>query len=241
MLLPVLLTSMAISINCGRTDRTVYYVNVDCSNSTSEKFTRDAYRNDFKKILEKAKEGDIIILDRISANSFSTSDPLTVKLPEYSIFGANKDMSEKINDSLKKDFMEKSEKYFDNPEYSETDIINSLSKSISYMRRADVKDFRKIIVLFSDMIQETDELDLTEGNGDEKQIKILMTNLEKQKKIFNLDSIEVYVSGATYFDISGTQINLKQTEFTKKFWQEYFKRCNMKYKEEMYQSRLSEF
>lgn len=236
-----MITASFLSLSCGSKIRTAYFVNVDCSNSTADKYIRDAYRNDFKKILKTADEGDIIVIDRISSNSFSTSDPLTVSIPEYSIFGANKDKFEKFRDSLKKDFAEKSEKYFTDPEYTETDILNSINSSIIYLRNGELKSFRKIIVLFSDMIQETEELDLTENNGDERQIKKIITNLEKENKIFNLDSIEIYVSGATYSELKGTEINLRQTKFIKEFWKEYFLRCNMKYRDEMYQSRLAEF
>lgn len=237
----LMITASLLSLNCSDKVRTAYFVNVDCSNSTSDGYIREAYRNDFKKILKAAGEGDIIVIDRISSNSFSTSDPLTVKLPEYSIFGANKDKFEKIRDSLKNDFALQSEKYFKDPEYSETDILNSINKSVIYLRNGELKEFRKIIVLFSDMIQETEELDLTENNGDERQIKKIISKLENENKIFNLDSIEVYVSGATYSELKGTQINLRQTKFTKEFWKNYFERCNMKYRDDMYQARLGEF
>lgn len=236
----LLIVILFLSIGCGEQTRTAYFVNVDCSNSTSREFIRESYKSDFRKVLNKADEGDVIAIDRISSNSFSTSDPLILKLPQYSIFGSNRDMFNKIIDSLKKDFANKSEKYFANPEFTQTDIINSLSRSSVYLRRNELSEFRKIIILFSDMIQETEELNLNEYPEDEKQINKLISKLEKDDKILNLDSIEVYSSGATYSALDEKKISINQTKQTKEFWVLYFEKCKMKFRDEMYQARLGD-
>lgn len=241
MLIIFVISGTILNLNCGNKIRTVYFVNVDCSNSTADNYIRDAYRNDFNMIIQKAEGGDVIVLDRISSNSFSTSNPLIIKFPEYSIFGDNKDRFMKITDSLKNIFKANSIKYFEDPVYTETDILNSLSESVIYMRKEEYREFRKIIVIFSDMIQQTSELDLVRNSGDDKQISKLITALGKENKLFNLDSIEVYVSGATFSGLNVKEIDLNQTKFIKEFWKQYFEACNMKFRDEMYQARLGEF
>jgi len=225
---------------CKKEEKTVAYLLIDRSISVSDQFTRNAYSEDSRKVIRNLKEGDIVILNAITANSLATSAPVKFEIPSYSFFGNNKDVQTSVNDSVYEVIRDAVEKLTGEANEVQTDILNSVLNATTTLRREEYSDFKKLIIIFSDMEQITEELDLAHANLNDKEVQNIIGKLSKAQMIPDMTNMSVVITGAGLSASGNNSFNIRKTQFLKKFWLDYFRASNASITESDYGARLTE-
>ena len=97
---------------------------------------------------------------------------------------------------------------------SGTDVIGALSECNKYLTEKS----QNIIILFSDMIQETEKINLPQYTA----------NVELDKLIEKTDAVKLTLN-SDLIVLTGEQpgLSAKQYDLTKYFWTKYFQKCNL--------------
>lgn len=235
-----LLAAVLSSSSCKEDKKSVTYLLIDRSVSVSDEFTRLAYSEDARKITSKLQEGDIIIFNTITANSLATSTPVKFEIPSYSFFRDNKDVQASVNDSVYAVIKDAVEKLIGEANEVQTDILNSVLNATTTLRREEYSDFKKLIIIFSDMEQITEELDLAHANLNDKEVQNIIVKLAKAHMIPDMTNMSVVITGAGLSASGNNSFNIRKTQFLKKFWLDYFRACNASISESDYAARLTE-
>jgi len=95
---------------------------------------------------------------------------------------------------------------------SETDILGAISEALPYWKNADARP--RVLFIFSDMVQESPDLNLKKMHS-EKEIDPSLTVLKEKKLVPELQNVSVFVCGATSKHIS-------EYRLFRQFWEKYF-------------------
>lgn len=208
----------------------------DVSGSTMS--FRKNFLNDFQIILDKVTHGDVIVADKITDISIPLSKliinesmpPFTS--PWYESPRKMKRKREKANAELtqkKKEIIKKVEDSILTERTIYTDIFSLLQIAESVFKTYP-KD-KKILVIFSDMIQDTPEYNFEEEKLTDAKIREIIEEEKVKRPLPDLTGVKIYIIGVSaktterYFDIW-------------KFWVTYFNECNATLLEENYVARL---
>lgn len=95
-----------------------------------------------------------------------------------------------------------------------TDVIGGFSQANKYFQQGD----NNLIVAFTDMIQETEQLNLFRNLSTERDIETLL----KKAPLSNFNKIDLFV-------MTGEQpsVKINKYELLKKFWKEYFAKTKL--------------
>jgi hypothetical protein len=236
-----LLAAVLSSSSCKEDKKAVIYLLIDRSVSVSDRFTRMAYSEDAKKITSKLMEGDIIILNTITANSLATSSPQVFEIPKYDVFGENADRHSLLIDSVLEVAAGAAQKIISEAPEEQTDVLNSVSNAAELLMNKEYSDYSKTIVILSDMEQITDELDLSDKGLGVKDVESILRKLREKNRIADMSGLRIIVTGAGYSQSGNNSFEIKKTQFLKKFWTEYFKSCNATMRDSDYGARLVDF
>jgi len=205
------------------------FVLFDLSESTAQSSIRQEYLEGFMKIVDirevrnDLKEsflqpGDVLVADIISDNSVSGSTfPILKEFQKYSFWRDNYLMFKKRLRTEKEEQAAKAEKILFNPERKVmyTDILSSLRIAERVFKR--FKRDENILVIFSDMKEESKEYDFSRERLTDSRIDEIIRK-ERVKGLPELKGVQVYVAGANA-DNRGQFRNIQ------KFWIKYFKAC----------------
>lgn len=216
----------------------VVFVLFDISDSTKKEEIRNRYLEDFKIVLNKISPGDVIVVDRIAESSI-TKSTLPVKeefeKPSFLEGGPLKDKM------LKKRHTERKDKIISNVEktilkqnvkVSYTDILSSLHIAEKVFK--NYKRDRYVLVIMSDMLEESRDYNFAKDNVSEKRTKEIISIEKKKKRIPDLAHARVYITGAT-------AENRDRFFAIQDFWMRYFKECGANLSKENYGSTLLNF
>jgi len=198
----------------------------DLSESTAKKDIRTAYVNGFRKVMDSLDQGDILVAACITDKSIQQMEPIIdFRYPKFKPKTDNillsqsekKKFDEEVN-LARQEAIRKVEELLlggDNrPKILKTDIMSSLALAANMMKRN--KEERRILVIFSDMIEDSEIYNFEKLNLTSAIINEIIEKEKKADRIPNLEGVDVYIIGPQ-------AQNYDKYISIKKFWSEYFK------------------
>jgi hypothetical protein len=201
---------------------------IDLSESTNKPAMRELYLKSFKKVLDKITHGDAFYVAPITEKSMlelnfiiQEKKIVPVEIPkDTNILIEMRIRKDKANElKKKKEEIEKIVK--DSLENQKrrifkTDILSSLNMADERIFRvADFKEFNKMLVIMSDMIEDSKELNFEKENLTSEKINNIINWRKNNGLIPNLKDVKVYVVGA----YAKTPEKFRQI---REFWFKYF-------------------
>ena len=210
----------------------VIIVFVDMSGSTN-KARKSIYKNAFDMIYKTLDKGDRIVVGTITSHSYIDFKPkVDEEIPKQSIW-VNRLKYEQNLTKTKKRIQEAVTQLFNNKYGTQqTEILNSLNIADTMFHSE--KKRKKILVLLSDMIQDSKEYKFDKVRITNKYIANIIENRTKQKLIPNLSGVKIYVAGAS-------AKSSKRFRAIELLWARYFKACDANFSTHRYGHSLLEF
>ena len=173
------------------------FILVDMSGSTNLA-RRTVYREAFEKIYEDLDQGDRIMVGTITGRSYIDFKPaVDVELPKKSVW-VNRIQFERKLTETKKEIREEVERLLSRRKGTpRTEILNSLNIADTVFH--DEKR-QKILVIFSDMIQDSREYNFAQVKITNDYIDRVIRQRQRISLIPNLTDVKVYVAGASGVD-----------------------------------------
>lgn len=209
----------------------VIIVFVDMSGSTNLA-RRTVYRECFEKIYEDFNQGDRIVVGTITGRSFIDFKPaVDVEIPKKSVWLNRIQFERSFTETKEKIQREVGKLLSQENGTPRTEILNSLNiaETIFHKEKRD-----KILVILSDMIQDSQEHDFSSTKITNDYINKVIKYRQKKNLIPNLTGVKVYVAGA-----SGSDSHKYRS--IEKFWALYFKRAGADYSHHRYGHTLISF
>ena len=191
------------------------FVLFDLSDSTKNSNIRKTYLEDFeKKILkDNINAGDVIAADIIAESSAAGSTLLVNQ--EFEGFLYSNHMKEL---KAKKEILAKVKTLLNKPQkVQRTDILSSLHIAERIFNTYNKK--RNILVIMSDMIEDSKSYNFEKELLTEKRIAEIIVKEKKAKRLPNLTNVEVYAIR------NATNQSPTLTADIESFWMQYFKEC----------------
>ncbi len=209
----------------------VIIVFVDMSGSANLA-RRTVYRGCFEKIYESLEQGDRIVVGMITGRSFIDFKPVVdLQIPEKSVW-VNRIQFEKSLTETKETIRREVEKLLLQKQGTpRTEILNSLNiaETIFHNEKRE-----RILVLLSDMIQDSKEYDFSRANITNDYIEKIIRHRQGQKLVPNLTGVKIYVAGA-----SGSDSHRFRS--IERFWARYFQIAGADYSHHRYGHTLISF
>ena len=209
----------------------VMAVFVDMSGSTN-RARRTLYRTAFEKIYQNLQQGDRIIVGTITGRSYIDFKPVVdAEIPKQSLW-VNRISYEQNMAKTKKDIQTEVEKLLSRRRGTpHTEIINSLNIADKIFHN---EKRQKILIILSDMIQDSKEYNFERVKVTNQYTSQIIRKRQKQNLIPKLDSVKVYVAGASAADP-------KKFRSIERFWNRYFLACGADFSLHRYGHSLLEF
>jgi len=210
----------------------VIAVFVDMSGSTNQA-RRSVYRSAFEKIFDNLQNGDRIVVGTITGRSYIDFRPaVDAEIPKQSIW-VNRITYEQELAKTKKNIRAEVEKLLSAKRGTpRTEIINSLNIADKIFHNEKVR--QKILILLSDMIQDSKEYNFDRVKVTNEYTSRIINDQKKENRIPDLKSVKVYVAGANASDS-------KKFRSIEKFWNRYFVATGADFSLHRYGHSLLEF
>lgn len=214
------------------------FVLFDISDSTKKESIRQRYLEDFRLVLKKVNPGDAIVADKISDQSIAKSTlPVKEEFKKLSFLegGPLKEKKLRLKQAEKKDeIITTTEKIIlkQDSKVASTDILSSL-----HVAERVFKGFKRdkyILVIMSDMVEESKDYNFAKEILTEKRIKEIISIEKKKGRLPDLANVKVYITGAT-------AENRDRFFAIQNFWLRYFKECGANLSKENYGNSLVNF
>jgi len=232
-----------------------------CDLSESTKHVRNFYLDSFKTVLSSISHGDVLVMAKITEASITEpSIPIKKEFPPFVAKDkmgnptdnpvivrrlkeeADKNLEETKSELLKiaTTLVRGSEPPIgDRPEVKEpskrilrTDIFSSLHVAAGLFK--EYKRDKSILVVLSDMIEESSDYDFKKEHLTERRIEAIIRKEKAADRLPDLRGVKVYVVCAG--------VTTKDMFFAlQRFWLRYFKECGADLKKERYASALAAF
>lgn len=186
---------------------------VDMSDSSSEA-RRTVCKEAFEKIYQNLRQGDRVVVGTITSHSYIEFKPtVDVEIPKKSIWDNRLQFEKKMANTLEKIRGETNILLSRERGTMLTEILDSLN--IAHIVFSDEKERQKILVLLSDMIEDSTGYNFEKDKISDEYIDKVIRDRQKSKLIPNFTGVKVYVAGASAADSN------KFREI-QKFWTYYF-------------------
>ncbi len=175
------------------------------------------YRDSWAKIVDALKDGDRIILARISAETFTQFRPLLDReLPVFNLLTDNKLRYEKQLKQIHEELVGAINQALTAPRSSKTDILHALSLAEKIFHG---EPRRHILVLISDMLEDSDEYNFERLKLADNFTQHVIEEQKKKGRFPDLGGAKVYVAGAS-------AANANKALDVQQFWLAYCKAAN---------------
>jgi len=216
--------------NNGKKPRIIFIL-VDMSGSTNQA-RQTVYREAFGKIYPSLDQGDRILVGTITGRSFINFKPaVDVEIPKKSLWMNRIQFERKLTET-KDTIREEVEKLLSQKKgTARTEILNSLNiaDTIFHDDRR-----RKVLVILSDMIQDSRDYNFARINVTEDYIDRVIHDRYEHKLIPNLKDVKVYVAGASGKDPA-------KFRSVERFWSRYFGKSGADFSPHRYGHSLISF
>jgi len=186
---------------------------VDMSGSTNQA-RRTIYREAFEKIYQTLGLGDRIMVGTITSRSYIDFKPaVDAEIPKQSIWD-NRLQFERNLSNTRGNVRKEVNKLLSRKQGSPlTEILNSLNIADTIFH--EEKQRQKILVVLSDMIQDSKEYKFDKDNITDAYVDAVIRQRQGNNLMPNLTGVKVYVAGASAAD--SNKFHSIQT-----FWSRYF-------------------
>lgn len=218
------------SDKAGKHPRMIFIL-VDMSGSTNVA-RRTVYKEGFEKIYDNLDQRDRIMVGTITGRSFIDFKPVVdVEIPQKSLW-VNRIQFERELTETKEKIRQEVERLLSRKEgTARTEILNSLNIADTVFH--DEKR-QKILVIFSDMLQDSREYNFTGAKITDTYIDKIIDDRRKHNLIPDFTNVKVYVAGASGAD----PIKFRSVE---KFWARYFEKSGADFSPHRYGHSLLRF
>ena len=204
---------------------------VDMSGSTNLA-RQTVYRECFEKIYEDLNQGDRIVVGMITGRSFIDFKPVVdVEIPKKSVWVNRIQFERSLTETKEKIRAEVQRLLSQKDGTPRTEILNSLNIAETILHN---EKREKILVLLSDMIQDSKEYDFSSTKITDDYIDKVIKYRLKKNLIPNLAGVKVYVAGA-----SGSDSHKYRS--IERFWARYFEKAGADYSHHRYGHTLISF
>lgn len=216
---------MGCQTKVEKSDRVIMTL-FDLSESTATPIMRTAYINGFKEIIKSVREGDVLIGASITDKSIQQlALPVMFECPVFKPTTDNPLLRKGEEEEFKKKLVSAKEEQIrtveelllgsdGRPKIIKTDILSSLVLASEIFKRYPEK--RRILFIFSDMIEDSESYNFEKLNLNGNKIKEIIEKEKSENRIPNLTGIRIYVTGAQ-------ARSQEKYNSIKKFWIEYLK------------------
>jgi hypothetical protein len=204
---------------------------VDMSGSTNLA-RRTIYRECFEKIYQDLNQGDRIVVGTITSHSFIDFKPaVDVVIPKKSLWVNRIQFERNLTETKEKIQQEVDRLLSLKNGTPRTEILNSLNiaETIFHNEKRE-----KILVILSDMIQDSPEYDFSSTKITNDYINKVIKYRQKKNLIPDLSGVKVYVAGA-----SGSDSHKYRS--IENFWARYFQIAGADYSHHRYGHTLISF
>jgi len=207
------------------------FILVDMSGSTNLA-RRTVYREAFEKIYEDLDQGDRIMVGTITGRSYiDFKAAVDVEIPKKSVWVNRIQFERKLTETKEKIRREVEQLLSRKQGTPRTEILNSLNIADTVFH--DEKR-QKILVILSDMIQDSREYNFSEVKVTDGYIDKIIRYRERHKLIPNLADVKIYVAGASGADPG-------KFRAIEKFWARYFEKSGADFSQHRYGHSLISF
>jgi len=226
--------------HAGAASTKLVFVLFDLSGSTNVQEVRRRYYEDFTKVLAAVKPGDAIVADAITDNPLAQSTfPINEEFEKYNPALHNPVIHKKKGDQQKARVLQTAKEmlYKQGQRVPSTKILDALHLAERIFNT--YKRDEKVLVLFSDMVEESDRYNFRKARLTDKETEQIIANEKAKKRLPDLRGVRVYVTGAS---AGGHQGMSSEMIFSiRDFWLRYFKACGADLTKARYGSSLPKF
>jgi len=193
---------------------------------------RTVYKKAFEKIYQNLGQGDRVMVGTITGRSYIDFKPaVDVEMPKKSIWVNRIQFERNLSETKEKIRREVDRLLSRKRGTKRTEILNSLNIAETIFHN---EKRRKILVLLSDMIQDSKEYNFARVKVTDKYIDETIRYRQKHNLIPSLTDVKVYVAGA-----SGADPNKFRS--IEKFWTRYFAETRADFSSHRYGHSLISF
>lgn len=192
------------------------------SGSTYKGNVRDQYLTDFGKVLKGLAPGSILVGDVIDDNPLAHSSyPIDITFERFNPMSENKLDYEKRAREQRDEAMKKAKAIVQRPPSGR--LGHNIMDGMQLAERAfgSFQGNHELLVLFSDMIEQSKRYDFTGENLTPKRIEQIIDFERNAGRLPDLRGVEVCVSGAGASPTGG--LAPERLVAIQQFWLEYFK------------------
>jgi hypothetical protein len=209
----------------------VIVILVDMSGSAN-RARSTVYREAFEKIYQSLSQGDRVMVGTITSRSYIDFKPaVDAEIPKNTIWVNRIQFERNLTETRKKIRREVGRLLSRKRGTQRTEILNSLNIADTIFHN---EKRQKILVILSDMIQDSKEYNFTRVKITDSYINKLIRYRRKHNLIPNLTDVKVYVAGA-----SGADPNKFRS--VEKFWARYFAKSGADFSRHRYGHSLISF
>jgi hypothetical protein len=217
---------------------------VDRSGSTSDQRVRQKYSDSLRRVLEGVSAGDIIVADAISDNPLGQSSfPVNEEFERFDPGTDNPLLVRRKREEHDQLLKVRREQIWARAEGLLAGAASRQTRILDAMLLADrvfhtYKRQKKVLVVFSDMIEESDRYNFTRDKLDEPTVRRIIDHERQAERLPDLAGVRVYVVGA------GSTSQLMPSEqfiAIERFWLAYLKAAGADAVRERYGAALLRF
>jgi hypothetical protein len=205
---------------------------VDMSDSANE-IRRTVCKEAFEKVYQNLRQGDRVVVGTITSRSYTEFKPtVDAEIPKKTIWDNRLQFEKKLANTKEKIRGETNKLLSRERGTMLTEILDSLN--IADIIFHDEKERQKILVLLSDMIEDSKEYNFDKDKITDEYIDKVIRDRQKNKLIPNFNGIKVYVAGASAAD--SNKFRAIQT-----FWARYLTKSGADFSDHRYGHSLINF
>jgi hypothetical protein len=205
---------------------------VDMSGST-EQVRPTVCKEAFEKIYKNLRQGDRVVVGTITSRSYIEFKPtVDEEIPKKTIWDNRLQFERKLTDSKEKIRRETNKLLSRKRGTLLTEILDSLNIADTIFH--DEKERQKILVILSDMIEDSKEYNFDKDKITDEYIDNIIRDRQKNKLMPNFTGVKVYVAGASADDSN-------KFRAVKTFWTRYLAESRADFSSHRYGHSLINF
>lgn len=218
----------------------------DISDSTDRQEIREKYATSFRRVLDKIGPGDYIVADLISDDPLSQSAfPINQAIPYFDPGTDNELVKRKKREEFdnqlaqtRANLLEMTDKLLgdQNRQVRQTKILDAVRLADRVFHT--YKRPRNVLVVFSDMIEESEKANFERQPPDQSATASLLDAERSGNRLPDLKGVKIYVVGAS---AGNARSSVDSYTRIQNFWMEYFRRTGADMTQERYGAALIDF
>lgn len=204
--------------------------------SQSAQSVRTGYLGDFDKVLGQASEGVLLLGTGITADSLATGRfEINSEIPKFNPFLDNRLNFRKKLERAQAAAREQARSLLQSPSTASTDLLGGMQLAGKALEGDAARAAKsRVLILFSDMIEESDRYNFQRDDLTERRIAAIIAQEKNAGHLPSLNGVTVWVAGA------GGQSRSKYLQI-QDFWLKYFQAAGADLRSSHYGAALMDF